>query len=89
MAATCWPQSRSRGHELSLPAAKDADKARAAGSAAPLLGLPLRVKDSYLTKGLPTSPGLDGLDHFAPWEDADMASVLSLGGRCIKTATPI
>src|SRR5262245_41792421 len=38
-----------------LAAARDADKARAAGSAAPLLGVPLGVKDSYLTKGLPTS----------------------------------
>jgi len=30
-----------------------------------------RVKDSYLTKGLPTSLGLDGLAHFVPREDAD------------------
>src|SRR5688572_21323286 len=37
-----------------LAAARDADKARAAGSAPPLLGVPLGVKDSYLTKGLPT-----------------------------------
>ena len=38
-----------------LAAARDADQARAAGSAAPLLGVPLGVKDSYLTKSLPTS----------------------------------
>ena len=53
-----------------LAAARDADKARAAGSAARLLGVPLGVKDSYLTKGLPTSLGLDSLAHFVPREDA-------------------
>src|ERR1700748_1327764 len=62
-----------------LAAARDADKARAAGSTAPLLGVPLGVKDSYLTKGLPTSLGLDGLAHFVPQEDA-------AAGRSIKGA---
>ncbi|MGY3608298.1 MULTISPECIES: amidase family protein [unclassified Bradyrhizobium] len=72
-----------------LAAARDVDKARAVGAAPPLLGVPLGVRGSYLAKGLPTSLGLDGLAHFVPREGADMASVLSLGGRCIKTPTPI
>ena len=66
---------------VALEAARDADKARAAGSAAPLLGVPLGVKDSYLTKGLPTSLGLDALAHFVPREDADggLMSVIGVG----------
>jgi Amidase len=39
-----------------LTAARNADKAREAGSTAPLLGVPLGVKDSYLTKGLANEP---------------------------------
>jgi mandelamide amidase len=53
-----------------LDAACKADKARLAGIQAPLLGVPVGVKDSYLTKGLPTSIGLDRLAHFIPSEDA-------------------
>jgi mandelamide amidase len=64
-----------------LEAARDADKARTAGSAAPLLGVPLGVKDSYLTKGLPTSLGLDSLAQFVPSEDADaVRAIKSAGG---------
>jgi mandelamide amidase len=62
-----------------LTAARNADNAREAGSTAPLLGVPLGVKDSYLTKGLATSLGLDSLAHFVPLEDAD-------GVRAIKDA---
>src|SRR5215510_11437766 len=54
-----------------LAAARDADKARAGGSTGPLLGVPIGVKDSYLTKGLPTSLGLDSLAGFVPREEAD------------------
>jgi Asp-tRNA(Asn)/Glu-tRNA(Gln) amidotransferase A subunit family amidase len=66
-----------------LAAARDADKARAAGSAAPLLGVPLGVKDSYLTKGLPTSLGLDGLAHFVPQEDADAVRSIKGAGALV------
>ena len=40
-----------------LAAARDADKARARGADAALLGVPLAVKDSYMTRGLKTSFG--------------------------------
>ena len=63
-----------------LAAARDADKARAAGSATPLLGVPLGVKDSYLTKGLPTSLGLDSLAYFVPREDADAVRAIKGAG---------
>ncbi|MCA6122825.1 amidase [Bradyrhizobium sp. WSM 1704] len=66
-----------------LEAAKNADKARAAGSAAPLLGVPLAVKDSYLTKGLPTSLGLDSLAHFVPREDADAVAAIKRAGALV------
>jgi indoleacetamide hydrolase len=66
-----------------LAAARDADKARAAGSAAPLLGVPLGVKDSYLTKGLPTSLGLDRLAHFVPREDADAVRAIKDAGALV------
>ncbi|MGY4317654.1 Asp-tRNA(Asn)/Glu-tRNA(Gln) amidotransferase A subunit family amidase [Bradyrhizobium sp. JR3.5] len=66
-----------------LAAARDADKARAAGSAAPLLGAPLGVKDSYLTKGLPTSLGVEGLAHFVPREDADAVRAIKGAGALV------
>jgi indoleacetamide hydrolase len=66
-----------------LAAARDADRARAAGSAAPLLGMPLGVKDSYLTKGLPTSLGLDGLAHFVPRDDAEAVRAIKDAGALV------
>jgi mandelamide amidase len=66
-----------------LTAARDADKARAAGSAAPLLGVPIGVKDSYLTKGLPTSLGLESLAHFVPVEDAGAVRAIKDAGALV------
>jgi mandelamide amidase len=66
-----------------LAAARGADKARAVGSTAPLLGVPLGVKDSYLTKGLPTSLGLDSLAHFVPREDADAVCAIRGAGALV------
>jgi Asp-tRNA(Asn)/Glu-tRNA(Gln) amidotransferase A subunit family amidase len=66
-----------------LAAARDADKARTAGSSALLLGVPLGVKDSYLTKGLPTSLGLDSLAHFIPQEDADAVRAIKDAGALV------
>ncbi|MEX3629001.1 MAG: amidase family protein [Burkholderia sp.] len=72
--------SRARGHDdlnafvtideaAVLSAARDADKRRAAGENAPLLGVPIGIKDSYLTQGLRTTFGLDAFE-FVPDEDA-------------------
>lgn len=66
-----------------LAAAKNADKARSAGSTAQLLGVPLGVKDSYLTAGLPTSLGLDSLAHFIPREDADAVRAIKDAGALV------
>src|SRR5690349_11585330 len=64
-------------------AAKNADKARSAGAEAPLLGVPIGVKDSYLTTGLPTSIGLYPLAHFIPTEDADAVRAIKEAGALV------
>jgi Asp-tRNA(Asn)/Glu-tRNA(Gln) amidotransferase A subunit family amidase len=66
-----------------LAAAREADKARAAGSSSPLLGVPLGIKDSYLTKGLPTSLGLEPLARFIPGEDADAVRAIKEAGALV------
>ncbi|MBP2433935.1 amidase family protein [Bradyrhizobium elkanii] len=66
-----------------LASAREADKARAAGSAAPLLGVPIGVKDSYLTRGLSTSLGLEGLANFVPHEDADAVLAIKDAGALV------
>ncbi|SDD76753.1 mandelamide amidase [Bradyrhizobium brasilense] len=66
-----------------LASARAADKARAAGSTAPLLGVPIGVKDSYLTKGLATSLGLEGLAQFVPNEDADAVRAIKDAGATV------
>lgn len=66
-----------------LAAAREADKARAAGSSSPLLGVPLGIKDSYLTNGLPTSLGLESLARFIPREDADAVRAIKEAGALV------
>ena len=66
-----------------LAAARDADKARAAGSIAPLLGVPLAFKDSYLTQGLRTTFGLESMGRFVPHEDADVVRVIKDAGGIV------
>lgn len=66
-----------------LSAARNADKARAAGSTAPLLGVPIGVKDSYLTQGLATSLGLESLADFVPGEDAEAVRAVKDAGAVV------
>jgi indoleacetamide hydrolase len=66
-----------------LAAARDADKARAAGSTAPLLGIPLGVKDSYATRGLRTTLGMGILGSFVPTEDAEIVSAIRDAGGIV------
>ena len=53
-----------------MEAARQADRSLRAGRSAPLLGVPLAVKDSYLTKGLTTTFGTSVLATFTPTRDA-------------------
>ena len=66
-----------------LAGARDADKARAAGSTAPLLGVPLAFKDTYLTQGLRTTIGLENLERFVPLEDAEVVSSIKEAGGIV------
>jgi indoleacetamide hydrolase len=66
-----------------LAAARDADAARAAGSTAPLLGVPLGVKDSYLTGGLRTTLGVGILRGFVPSMNADVVSAVKDAGAIV------
>ena len=53
-----------------LQAAGPADRSLRAGRSAPLLGVRLAVKDSYLTHELTTTCGTSVLAHFKPTRDA-------------------
>jgi indoleacetamide hydrolase len=66
-----------------LAAARNADAARAAGSAAPLLGVPLAVKDSYLTRGLRTTLGAGILQDFVPPANADVVNAIKDAGAIV------
>ncbi len=48
-----------------MTAAREADKARSAGASGPLLGVPLGIKDSYLTRGLRTTLGVSNLKNYS------------------------
>ncbi len=52
--------------ELALEQAAAADQRRAGGSSAPLLGLPLAIKDVLATQGVPTTAGSRILEGFVP-----------------------
>jgi hypothetical protein len=72
-----------------LEAARQADRSLRAGRSAPLLGVRLAVKDSYLTNELTTTFGTSVLANFKPTRDA-VARVKDAGamvdcfraGRC-------
>ncbi len=70
-----------------LSAARTADKARAKGLNAPLLGVPLGIKDSYLTAGLRTTLGVGALRDFQPTEDADAVATLKAAGAIVLGKT--
>lgn len=69
--------------ERVLSAARAADKARAAGATAPLLGVPIGIKDSYFTQGLRTTLGIANLKSFVPDHDAGSVKRIKSGGGVI------
>lgn len=66
-----------------LETARQADRSLRAGRSAPLLGVPLAVKDSYLTKGLTTTVGSSVLATFKPTRDAEAVAGVKDGGAII------
>jgi mandelamide amidase len=66
-----------------LQAARQADRSRRAGRSAPLLGVPLAVKDSYLTQGLTTTFGTSVLATFKPTHDARAVAAVKDAGVII------
>jgi amidase len=72
-------------------AAKAADAALARGECAPLLGLPMTVKESFNVAGLPTTWGVPTASNWRPNEDALAVARLKAAGAVIlgKTNVPL
>ncbi len=66
--------------EQALAAARAADQARASGSNAPLLGLPIAQKDIFTTAGVRTSCASKMLDNFIPPYDATVVAKMAEAG---------
>lgn len=69
--------------EAVIATASAADKARSASASGPLLGVPLGVKDSYLTTGLRTTLGVSNLKDFVPDHDARVVSAVRETGAIV------
>lgn len=72
-------------------AAKQADERLAAGDRAPLLGLPMTLKESTLAAGLPQSAGMPELKDYRPTVDGPVATQVFQAGVCLlgKTNIPV
>jgi aspartyl-tRNA(Asn)/glutamyl-tRNA(Gln) amidotransferase subunit A len=66
--------------DQALAAAAEADRRRAAGEDAPLLGIPLIHKDIFCTEGVRTSCGSRMLDNFVAPYDATVVTRLKSAG---------
>jgi amidase len=79
-----------RDFERAVAAASEADTARAQGSKAPLLGIPVTIKDSFNVAGMPTTWGIPAFKAFSPSEDAVAVARLKAAGAVVlgKTNVP-
>jgi len=73
--------------ELALDQARAADARRAAGEDAPLLGVPMALKDLALTRGIRTTCGSKMLENFVPVEDATLTTKLYDAGAVLLGKT--
>lgn len=69
--------------QQALQAAKKADERRAVGDDAPLLGIPVALKDLYSTKNIRTTAGSHVLDDYVPQYDATVVKKLKDAGSVI------
>ena len=69
--------------ERTIQQAEAADKAYAEGTAGPLTGIPLGVKDVLCTKGLRTTCGSKILENFYPPYDAAVIKKLDVAGAVL------
>ncbi len=70
-----------------LLSAKEADKSLAQNETAPLLGIPIALKDLLCTKGLKTTCASKILENFVPGYDAFVVSKLKAAGAVILGKT--
>jgi amidase len=71
--------------------AAEADRRLAAGEAAPLLGLPMTLKESEQVAGLPQTAGIVGLREHVPDVDGQIAARVARAGAALlgKTNVPV
>ncbi len=68
--------------DAALGAARAADARRAAGDAAPLLGVPLAHKDIFVTRDMPTTAGSKILAGYrSPFDATVLAKLFAAGTR--------
>ncbi len=73
--------------DLAMEQARAADAALAAGTAGPLAGIPLAIKDLFCTKGVRTTAGSRILDNFVPpYESTVSANLLRAGAVFVGKA---
>jgi aspartyl-tRNA(Asn)/glutamyl-tRNA(Gln) amidotransferase subunit A len=73
--------------ESALEQAKAADARRRAGEDAPLLGVPMALKDLVLTRGIRTTCSSKILENFVPIEDATITKKLAAAGAVLLGKT--
>jgi amidase len=80
-----------RTEDRARAAARSADAALARGQRAPLLGVPMTLKESTQTAGLPQTAGISPLKDYRPSNDGPVAAAVFGAGACLlgKTNIPV